>query len=419
MKDRDILHVDLNNFYASVEMLLNPELKGCAVAVSGDPEARHGIILAKNQLAKSCGVKTGEAIWEAKQKCQGLICVPPHYKEYTKYSRKVREIYTEFTPYVESFGLDECWLDVTDCKRLYGTPEEIAYKIKDAIKERTNGLTVSVGVSFSKVFAKLGSDLKKPDAVSIVGRHNYKDVAWTLPIGEMLSVGRSTKVALSKLGIYTIGDMAQAPLKDVKKYFGKVGEKLWHYANGTDGERVNSYIDIHIPESVGNGTTTPKDVDNLKDATSVICSLAEMVGYRMRKHGLLATGVALSLRSNELKFFSRQTKLDASTNSAAEISKTAINLLKDNYDLSVSAPLRTITVTAIDLVAEDEIFDDNMSNKEDDVEKKVDVLRDKYGYGVLKRGVNIGTIFTCDNKEAEDDYIPFDRRSLADIDTKR
>lgn len=417
MKDRAILHADLNNFYASVESLINPELRGRPLAVSGDPEKRHGIILAKNDAAKACRVKTGEAIWEAKQKCKDLVLVAPHFLDYSRISREVKKLYAEYTPYVESFGLDECWLDVSDCGRLHGSPEEIAYKIKEDVKSKI-GLTVSIGVSFSKTFAKLGSDLKKPDAVSIIDRSNYKDIAWPLAVSDLLNVGRSTKAALSELGVFTIGDLATTAKESLYARLGKSGEKLWEYANGVDGDRVAEYNSHHIPESVGNGTTTSRDVCNEKDALAVISSLSEVIAFRMRKYGLSATGVTLSIRDSELKGFSRQIKLDSPTSTATDIAAGAKKLLRKYYDFSQNKPVRTITVTAINLLSSGEnvsMEDYEAKNKEKNVEDKVDGLRKKYGYGVLTRGINLDTVFTCDAKEIEKDYIPFDKRSVEDI----
>lgn len=409
--NKDILHVDLNNFYASVETLVNPDLKGKPVAVCGDPEKRHGIVLAKSTAAKACGVSTGEPIWKAKEKCKDLIVVPPHYKEYTRISRQVFQLYTTFTPLVESFGLDECWLDVTGVRRLFGPPEEVAYKIKEAVKERTGGLTVSVGVSFSKVFAKLGSDLKKPDAISVIDKSNYRTIAWKLPVSNMLMVGSSTEKTLKKYGITTIGDLACADKRVISERFGKFGEKLWNYANGIDDDTVMQYDGDTVPQSVGNGTTTPKDVTNRQEAASVIYALCEVIAFRLRKYGMMASGVSLDLRNVNLKSFSRQHKLDNPTSAATEISEAALYILDNHYDFQTQPPLRTITVTAYHLLSDTSVMHGMLfeETKESKVEKSVDVLRNKYGYGILKRGINMGTVFNCDAREVDDDFIPFEK----------
>ncbi len=412
MEYRDILHADLNNFYASVETLLNPELKFVPMAVCGDPQKRHGIILAKNYLAKACNVKTGEPIWQAKQKCKDLVLVPTHYDQYVKFSQDVKKIYAEFTPNVESFGLDECWLDVTDCKRLWGSAIEIAYKIKERVKSEL-GLTISIGVSFSKTFAKLGSDLKKPDAVSVIDRNNYKEIAWPLNIAELLNVGGTTRTVLTELNIRTIGDLAVADPESLISKLGKAGEKLWQFANGENDDQVER-IDLNRePNSIGHGTTTEVDIKTTRDAYSLICSLSEEIAFRLRKHELLATGVALTFRDSELKNFSKQGKLDVPSSNALDISRLAKELLNKYYDFSKNKPLRMITVTAIKLVHDENIAlleDLNSDKKEFNVEKKVDVLRQKYGYSVLTRGINVDTPFSSDSKNIDDDFIPFDKR---------
>ena len=205
--DRVILHIDMNNFYASVETLYDPSLKDIPMAVGGDKERRHGIVLAKNMLAKAKGVKTAEALWEAERKCPGIKFVPPHFERYAKYSRLAKEIYMQYTDMVESFGLDECWLDVSESANLFGGGKKIAEEIRAAVKKEI-GITVSVGVSWNKIFAKLGSDMKKPDAVTEITEENYRDLVWRLPVEELLYVGRATKNKLNKRGVYTIGQLA-------------------------------------------------------------------------------------------------------------------------------------------------------------------------------------------------------------------
>lgn len=412
-QDRVILHCDLNNFYATVEQTLDPMLKGKPVAVAGDPEKRHGIILAKSNEAKKFGVKTAEAIWEAKQKCPDLILVPPHYKVYCEYSKKVRAIYTDFTSEVESFGLDECWLDVTGSRRLFGTGEEIADKIRNRVKEET-GLTVSVGVSFTKVFAKLGSDYKKPDAVTVFSRENYRDIVWKLPVEEMLYIGRKTANKLKQLNIRTIGDLANADRNFLIKLFGKVGETMHKNACGEEIEDVKSYDEIHIPDSVGNGTTPPEDIKNLWDASAVIYALAEMIAFRLRQYERVGEGISLHVRDTGLQSFSRQAKMRA-TDSAEEIARSAIDLLTKHYDFNVKPPLRTITIGVYALREAGEYVQTDFFESPEDAEKKarigkkIDKLRDKYGFNVIRRGINVGTIFQCDGREAEDGYKPFDR----------
>lgn len=260
--ERTILHCDCNNFYASIECLYNPSIRDLAVAVCGNVENRHGIVLAKNYIAKSAGVQTGEAIWQAKQKCPNLVVVPPSYDKYLRFSKMAREIYYEYTNQVDSFGLDECWLDVTGSTRLFGSGLDIANQIRNQVKEEL-GITISVGVSFNKIFAKLGCDMKKPDAVTIISKEKYKEVAWALPASDLLYVGRRTAKVLRSFGIQTIGDLAKTPPEFLHHKFGKNGLKLWNFANGYDQSPVRDIESIHLIKSVGNSTTTPHDLRRL------------------------------------------------------------------------------------------------------------------------------------------------------------
>ena len=258
--DRAILHSDMNSFYASVEMMLDPKLRGKAVAVCGSTENRHGIVLAKSELAKRAGVKTGMVNWEAKQRCKDLILVPPQYDQYLKYSKLAHEIYYRYTDLVEPFGMDECWLDVTGCE-IYGKPLEIAEEIRQSVKEEL-GLTVSIGVSFNKIFAKLGSDLKKPDAITVITKQNFKENIWPLAASELLYVGSATTKKLASYGIKTIGDLAATEPSTLKYMFGINGLKLWRYANGTDESRVMQKDFVSPVKSIGHGITCTADLDN-------------------------------------------------------------------------------------------------------------------------------------------------------------
>lgn len=252
---RSILHVDCNNFYASVECLYRPEIRDFPVAVAGDPEARHGIILAKNMMAKKLGVTTGEAIWEAKLKAPGLVLVPPDYKKYLRFSRMAREIYGEYTEQVESFGLDECWLDITgSLPMLYKDPVTIAHEIRQRVKEEL-GITVSVGVSFNKIFAKLGSDLKKPDAVTVIPYENFQEIVWPLPVGDLLYVGSATRRKLELVAVNTIGDLARYDRELLRWKLGKWGLILHDFANGLDTAPVRCIGEAEQIKSIGNGIT--------------------------------------------------------------------------------------------------------------------------------------------------------------------
>ncbi|MBR2333896.1 MAG: DNA polymerase IV [Clostridia bacterium] len=407
--EKVILHCDLNNFYASVEQKNHPEYNGMPLAVSGNPEKRHGIILAKNYLAKEAGVQTGEAIWVSKQKCPNIILVPPHFEEYVKYSEIVRSIYTEFTDRVESFGLDECWLDITGSLKFFGkSPKELADTIRETVKART-GLTISVGVSFTKVLAKLGSDLKKPDATSVLMRSNYMDIIGDMSPAELIMVGRRTAEKLKKLNIHNIRQLASASRDMLRQHFGIVGEHLVDYASGIEHDEVKHYYDTHVPKSISNGTTTPKDITSLADAKTVIYALTELIATRMRKFGLVANGVSLSIRyAQNLETISRHTTLEFPTSNASDFAKSALELLKEMH--TFPTPLRAITVGAIRLenasVKQLCLIEDN--EKEEKLETSIDAIRNRFGYNSITRGVVLGNNLTG-NLHEEDGFEPFKR----------
>lgn len=407
--DRVILHCDLNNFYASVETILHPEYKDKPIAVCGDPKKRHGIVLAKSQPAKIMGVKTGDTVWQAQQKCPDIIIVPPTFKEYVKYSDLVFGIYTEYTDKVEHFGMDECWLDVTESTKLFGDGKTIADTIRKRVYDET-GLTISVGVSFTKSFAKLGSDLKKPDATTVISRENYKSVVWNLPVGEMIFIGRSSVNRLKKLNINTLGELANADRKLLKTHFGVVGDKLIDAAAGNDKEPVKFYYDVHVPKSVGHGTTTTKDVVNFEQAKIVVFALSEMVATRLRKYSLVARCVSIGLRNSSLEWFSRQTNVQDATNNASDIANCALKLLKENYNFSL--PLRTISVYTSNLESATGAFQMSLFNdgeKEKRLEKSIDEIRKKYGYKSVQRAVLLNNDVLNADLHEEDDFLPFKR----------
>lgn len=304
-RERVILHCDMNNCYASIEMKLNPELRGKPIAVGGSKEDRHGIILAKSEEAKKFGVKTAEVIWQAQRKCPGLIIVPPHFEEYHKYSEAARRIYMEYTDLIEPFGLDECWLDVTGSQLLFGTGEQIAHTIRKRIKKEL-GITVSVGVSFNKVFAKLGSDLKKPDAVTCIPMTEYTDIVFPLPVSALLGVGNHTAEKLIQYGIRTIGDLAQTDPAVLSKKFGKQGEMLWAYANGLDYAPVMHMDYASPPKSIGRGITCPKDLYTKEDIWRVLYRLSDTVAMQLRRERKIAGGLQVVVRSD--LFIDRQTQ---------------------------------------------------------------------------------------------------------------
>lgn len=343
---RTILHCDMNNFYASVECMLDQSLRGHPVAVGGDPENRHGIILAKNYEAKKFGIQTGEALWQARNKCHNLIIVPPHYEQYMKYSRLAHEIYLDYTNQVEPYGMDECWLDVSGSIR--GTGEQIGNEILQRMKDEL-GLTISVGVSFNKVFAKLGSDMKKPDALTLIPKETFREIVWDLPASDLLGVGRATEAVLANYGIRTIGALANASEDLIRRKLGKCGVACIRFAQGLDNSRVMEY-DYESPvKSVGHGLTTKADLENSAEVWALMLALSQDIGHKLRKYDKRAGGVQIDIRNNQLKTKQWQCKLSPHTNSAAIIAKAAYTLFERSY--SWDYPIRSVTVRAIDLYA--------------------------------------------------------------------
>ena len=384
MRDRAILHSDANCFYASVETVLNPEFRGKAIAVCGSPEERHGIVLAKSEKAKRAGVKTGMANWQAKQCCRDLIIVPPQYDYYLKFSKLLHGIYRRYTDQVEPFGMDECWLDVTYSP---GDPMEIAEEIRQAVKDEL-GLTVSIGVSFNKVFAKLGSDYKKPDAITQISKDHFKEIVWPLPCSDLLYCGNATTAKLGSMGVRTIGGIASLPVEVMQRKFGKNGVALWKYANGLDDSRV-AHQDYTAPaKSVGHGITCVADLENMDEARKVIFALSLDIGYKLRYMNLRATGVQLYVRDSELSFCSWQKRLEMATQDEGTIALAAYSLLEEKY--SWRNPIRSITVTAIQLDSSQNptqlsmLLDYERLVRREKLNESIDTIRDRYGkYAVI------------------------------------
>lgn len=380
--ERAILHCDLNNFYASVEMALNPKLKGKAIAVCGREEDRHGIVLAKSEKAKKYGVKTGDVIWQAKNKCRDLIVLEPNFDEYVKYGKAVRQIYYEYTDLIEPFGLDECWLDITASKDIYGSDYELAYKLKEQVK-REMGLTISIGVSFNKVFAKLGSDLKKPDGITVIRKDNFKDKIWCLPASDMLWVGRSTARVLKDYGIETIGELANTSADFLVSVFGKNGYSLWKCANGKEDSIVSPFEYTPEVKSIGRGCTLSSDLETDNDVWKIILSLSHNVSKHLREDEFVASGVQITVKSNDLKSVQFQKKLDFATQNAKEIAENAFNLYLERYDKKL--PVRALTIRAIDLYPYDIVqqlnifFDINKHIRHEIIEETVLALNRRYG----------------------------------------
>ncbi|MDE6954808.1 MAG: DNA polymerase IV, partial [Oscillospiraceae bacterium] len=336
--DRVIYHCDCNSFYCSVELLSRPELRAVPTAVCGDPDSRHGIILAKNEPAKQCGVRTAETIWQARRKCPGLTLLPAHHGLYRDYSRRVNTIYDRFTDLIEPFGIDESWLDVTGSLHLFGgDARALADRIRNTVREEL-GLTISVGVSFNKVFAKLGSDYQKPDATTVITPENYRQVVWPLPVTDLLFVGRAAARVLAQYGVSTIGDLARFDRFALGELLGKQGGQLWNYANGLDGSPVAPAGTYTPPKSVGNGETFPRNLTRREEVARGVALLADQVAVRLRGHGLMASTLQVTIRDPAFKDICRQRPLPAPANTARELARAAMDILAQSW--KPNAPIR-------------------------------------------------------------------------------
>lgn len=382
--DRTILHCDCNGFYASVECVLNPELRNVPMAVGGDEESRHGIILAKNEKAKKFNIQTAETIWQARKKCPDLVIVPPHHDLYYKYSNQVMDIYKRYTDYVESFGLDEAWLDVTESRRLFGSGKKIADELRAVVKEET-GLTISAGVSFCKVFAKLGSDYKKPDATTVFAKENWREFIYPMSVRSLLYVGRKTGSELEKLGIKTVGQLAEFDERTLVSHLGKAGAMLYRYANGLDNEPVKSIYEKEEVKSVGNGITFRHDLLGEEEVRGGIYALSDSIAARMRRKKLKCTTVQVMIKDPQFKTISRQKKLSAPTYTSRDIRDAAMDIVRNSWNFKL--PIRMMSVTGTNLVNEDAVYEqmsllDNDSEHDKKVErfeKTVDNLKSRFG----------------------------------------
>ncbi len=395
MEERTILHSDMNAFYASVEMMLDPSLRGKAVAVCGSTENRHGIILAKSELAKKAGVRTGMVNWEARLLCPDLIMVPPRYDEYLKYSRLAHEIYCRYTDLVEPFGMDECWLDVTASRFQYGDGVKIANEIRTACREEL-GLTVSVGVSFNKIFAKLGSDMKKPDAVTVISEENYREKVWPLPASEMIYVGRAAAAKLAGYGVHTIGELAAVSPEALRSWFGVNGTALWRFANGRDSSRVMHRDFVSPVKSVGHGITCSADLENDEEVFRVMLELSQDVGHRLRLHGLAAQGVQIWIRGRDLSGAQFQCRLPYRTQLPSELCAAGFRLFRERY--AWTQHVRAVCIRAIDLAPQSEenqlsIFIDNeRRERRERLEDTIEELRGRFGKRALTYAALLGDL---------------------------
>ena len=387
-----ILHSDMNNFYASVEILYDPALQNKPVVVAGDEEARHGIVLAKNDLAKRFGIHTGQVLWEARQQCPDLVCVPAHYERYLHFSALARDIYISYTDQVEVFGLDECWLDVTGSTGLFGDGIAIADDIRARIR-RELGLTVSVGVSYNKVFAKLGSDMKKPDATSVITQENFRETAWRLPVSDLLYVGPATTRKLAQFGIHTIGALAQADTGFLYSLLGKNGLMLHRFANGQDRSGVRRYYAAPPMKSIGNSTTAPRDLVSEDDVKITLLALCESVAARLREQRCVCTTVTVGIRTGDLSSFDRQLKLPRPTDSTSAIWEAAMDIFWRGH--TSGQPVRSLSVKVSGLTPADEMVQLSMFPEEHkmqrraDLDRTIDRIRAKYGYFSIRRALTL------------------------------
>ena len=397
--DRLIFHCDCNNFYASCECLERPELKNVPMAVAGDPERRTGIVVAKNELAKKAGVKTTDTVWAAKKKCPGIVFVPPRHKYYEEISARVNEVYRQYTEYVEPASIDESYLDLTGTLKFYGkTAVELADEIRRRVREKI-GITISVGVSYNKAFAKMGSDYRKPDATTEITRENYKDILWPLPASDLLYAGKATVEVLKKKNIHTIGDLAACTKTYMHDLLGKGGDQLWVFANGLDDEPVRLFGDREEVKSISKGKTYAHDLITEPEVKAGVAALVDDVAMQLRRQGLKGSVVQVQIKTPQLTTMSRQLKLDHYTRLQHEIQKVAMDLIKGNWSIGTLSPIRALTVGITGLMPTDQVveqlslfdFQDSAEkkdrNKQEKLEATVDLLRQKHGDGAITLGM--------------------------------
>ncbi len=391
--ERVILHCDQNCFFASVELLSHPDLRDVPMAVCGDPASRHGIILAKNEPAKRFGIQTAETVWQARRKCPSLVLLPPHHKLYREYSVRVNELYGQYTDLVEPFGIDESWLDITGSMHLFGgDPVAIADELRRRVREEL-GLSISVGVSFNKIFAKLGSDYKKPDATTLISPENWQEIVWPLPVGAMLFVGRSAQRTLAQYGVETIGQLAACRPEMLEKLLGKLGRQLHEYANGLDRSPVRPQAEREPVKSVGNGTTFPHDLTRWEEVRTGLAALSDSVAMRLRRQGLYCSGVQVTIKDSSFCSISRQKRLESPTRLMKDIQRAAMELTRSAW--RAPTPIRMLTVTALHITESAESFEQLdllgagravSDARQEKLESAVRAIRDKFGDGSITFG---------------------------------
>ena len=388
--ERVILHCDANSYYASVECLYTPAIRDKPVAVCGNPDARHGIILTKNPAAKAFGVRTGEAIWQAREKCPELICMPPDYPLYIRFSARMRRIYEQYSDRVESFGLDEAWIDLSNPGVTFRDGVRIADEIRNRVREEL-GITVSVGVANNKIFAKLGSDLKKPDALTAIPARGFEPIVWDLPVQELLYVGPATRRKLADLGVTTIGELAVCDETILHRRLGKNGLTLKRYASGEDRSPVMPVDFRAAVKSVGNSTTPPHDLTCPDDARCIYYLLAESVAARLREGGFRARCIGISARNTSLVTRSAQLTVSRPTNLTDDLARAAMTLFEQHF--SGGFPYRSVGLCCSMLSPDDEPIqldftgDENRRMNIERLERAVDDLRRRFGHQIIQRGV--------------------------------
>lgn len=412
-EERLIFHCDCNNFFASCECLERPELKDVPMAVAGDPEYRTGIVVAKNELAKRAGVKTTDTVWQARKKCPGIVFVPPRHGLYRQISRKVNAIYREYTAFVEPASIDESYLDLTGAPAFYGkSSRELADEVRARVREEI-GVTISVGVSFNKVFAKMGSDYKKPDATTVITMENYREILYPLPVSDLLYAGKATVEALHRKMIFTVGDLAAQSREAVADWLGKGGEQLWVYANGLDRERVRRFDEREEAKSVSHGMTFRRDLVTEDEVRCGVFAMAEDVAAQLRGQGLTARVVQVQIKTPDLKNHSRQVTLERATCLHREIAEEAMRLLREHWNIGPGAPIRALTVgaTRLEKAAEvieqlslfdlDEAGQQRRANREkqEKLESALDQVRQKHGRGAVRLGLRDGGDIGLDREE--------------------
>ena len=402
-KQRLIFHCDCNNFFASCECLDHPELKSVPLAVAGDPENRVGVVVAKNELAIKYGVKTTDTVWQAKRKCPDLVFVPPRHHLYKEISNRINDIYHEYTEYVEPASIDESYLDMTGAPDFYGmTAREMADALRDRIRTEI-GVTISVGVSFNKIFAKMGSDYKKPDATTEITPDNYREILWPLPVSDLMFAGKAAVAVLNKKSIHTIGDLARQPKERMRDLLGKGGDQLWLYANGLDTEPVRKWGDAPEIKSVSRGMTFKRDLVTEEEIRTGVAVLVDHVAMSLRRHGLKGAVINIQIKTPDLRVISRQTSLDHYTYLQHEIQEIAMRLIRGNWTIGEKAPIRAITVGVTKLLPSDQageqmdMFDllgttnvgkpiKAQREKHEKLEAAVDSIRRRFGNQMITLG---------------------------------